>query len=126
MSIADECPDKYESNPEKAFVHAQKRLRDRGPRDVRVNNAEIRLKNVMPEWLRVEKEHREADIELQAAKNAFYEGERVKVTETCRRGCCVEYEYIGLIVGAAWNGRYIVRTCDDKLHFASHTDMEII
>ena len=123
MMEADEPKDRYESNLEKASVHAQKRLRDRGERSARINNAQGILDRIEPEWLRLKKEHDDAERELKAASCAFYEGERVKVTETCRRGCCVESEFIGIVVGATWNGGYIVKTCDDKLRSAWDGDM---
>lgn len=39
----------------------------------------------------------DAESEFKMAQASYDLGERVRVTETCRRGCCVELEYDGVI-----------------------------
>ena len=54
----------------------------------------------------------QAETELATLRNGFGDGERVRVTKTCKRGCCVEHEFEGTIEGTTPNGCYNVR-CDD-------------
>lgn len=58
-----------------------------------------------------------AQNELNSAERSFDKGERVKVTQTCKRGCCVEVCFVGEIVGPTPNGLWNVKNDEsDHIH----------
>lgn len=81
-------------------------------RDKRIQKAKLLLKGAEEAIAPFQKKLQTAQDELNSAERSFDEGERVSVTETCRRGCCVENEYVGVIVGPTPNGLWNVK--DDE------------
>lgn len=66
-----------------------------------------------------------AESELNEARRSYDMGERVRVTETCRRGCCVENEYEGSVTGRTQNGCYVVTADDGHVYeYVSTYDMK--
>ncbi len=61
-----------------------------------------------PEWTRLQKEWNEAQSELRAADALFDVGEHVKVEEKCKRGCCVEHFYEGVVGYNNNDGKYTI------------------
>lgn len=57
----------------------------------------------------------EAEVSLRAAKDQAMLSQRVKVTKTCNRGCCVEWEYEGTIMGINDNSTFRVMTDDGRV-----------
>jgi hypothetical protein len=56
---------------------------------------------------------------------SFDAGEAVKVTHTCHRGCCVEDEYLGTVVGIEDNGTWKVQRLNGGIsEYVSHYDMK--
>lgn len=54
----------------------------------------------------------DAETELNRAKESYDKGERVNVTETCKRGCCIENDYNGVVVDTEKNDTYRVKGDD--------------
>jgi hypothetical protein len=49
----------------------------------------------------------------------------VRVTETCKRGCCVEHEYEGVVVGGKPNGTWCVKSDENHVYeYVSKFDMK--
>lgn len=88
-----------------------------------MQSAKEKLEAIRPRYEAAKKEYEEATRELVAAEASFDVGEKVKVEETCYRGCCVETEYFGTIQAKEDNGSYSVLS-DGYLHrYVSGFDM---
>lgn len=77
-------------------------------REKRILRAKLLLTKAQKDIEPYQKKLDAAQTELWSAEKSFDEGERVRVTETCKRGCCVECEFTGTIVGLTPNGRWDV------------------
>lgn len=77
-------------------------------REQKIQRAKLILKKIKEQIAPYQKKLEAAEAELWAAEKSFDQGERVRVTETCKRGCCVECEFTGTIVGLTPNGRWDV------------------
>lgn len=64
----------------------------------------------------LEKHLEDAKHELRRAEKSFDKGERVHVTETCKRGCCVENEYDGTVTGETKNGMWNIKADSGHLY----------
>lgn len=94
-------------------------------RHQRIEKAQAKLRELEPQWKRLKKQYEDAQSELHRAEASYDVGERVRVTETCRRGCCVENEYTGTVKGTQPNGSYIIQGDDGhKYEWASSYDMK--
>lgn len=83
------------------------------------------MDEIEPHFLSWRNKYEAAQSELRAAEASYDKGERVRVTETCRRGCCVEHEYEGEIVGGNTNGTWNIRATDGHLYeYVSKFDMK--
>jgi len=60
------------------------------------------------------KQINDAELELKREEASFDPGEHVKVTEHCNRGCCVEWEFEGTVIGRDPNGNGDYRIMTDK------------
>lgn len=78
----------------------------------RIALARARVVELEPEYLRIKNAYEDAIGAVRRAEQSYDVGERVEVTRTCRRGCCIEWQYTG-IVETASEGRYSVRRDDD-------------
>jgi SHS2 domain-containing protein len=56
------------------------------------------------------------EAEIRALTDGFDIGERVQVTKTCRRGCCNEHEFEGVVEAMTPNGMYNVREDNGTLN----------
>ena len=73
----------------------------------------------------IEKLYNKTKFELEQAKKSFEIGEKVKIVETCKRGCCVENSYEGIIVGIT-DTRYKVQSEKHLYNNVYGGDMERI
>lgn len=90
----------------------------------RIADAQASLDRLAPEYKALQKRWNEAHLALRRAEEGYDSGERVAVIETCRRGCCVEADYEGVVVGEQDNGTWIVRDFAGTTHpRVSHLDM---
>ena len=81
-------------------------------REQKIKRAKLLLKRAQEAIAPYQKRLDAAEDELHSAERSFDKGERVRVTQTCKRGCCVELEFTGTIVGPTPNGLWNVK--DDK------------
>jgi hypothetical protein len=79
-------------------------------RDQRIAAAKLKLAEIEPRWEALKREYDAACVELSRAEESFDVGEHVRVEKTCRRGCCVEHAYEGVVENVTNNGHYRVRT----------------
>lgn len=80
-------------------------------REERIKIAKEKLKKLEP----AKEAYENAKSELRRAENSFDIGERVKYTETCRRGCCIEKISIGIIKSFDNKyGRYTIKLNDES------------
>jgi hypothetical protein len=65
----------------------------------------------------LEPKYNEARYELVRAERSFDPGERVRVTETCRRGCCIENSFVGVVVKQSEHSSayYVVKSDSGKV-----------
>lgn len=72
--------------------------------------------------------YKKAVSDLKYAEELLFDiGEFVKVTETCKRGCCIEYETEGIVSGVETNGLYIISLRDGTTkNYVSGYDMKRI
>lgn len=94
-------------------------------RSDRIAVAKARVAELEPDYLRVRNEYEDAVGAVKRAEASFDVGERVHVEKTCRRGCCVELEYDG-VVESADTLTYSVRRDADGWLFENvwHNDMK--
>ena len=85
-------------------------------REKRIADAEFKVMGIKLVLEPLQKQLDAAEHELRDAKRSYDVGERVQVTETCRRGCCVENEYKGTVVGRTKNGMWNVKSDDGHLY----------
>lgn len=78
-------------------------------REQRIKRAKLLLKKAQKDIAPYQKKLDTAERELWQAEASFDQDELVKVTETCKRGCCVEFEFTGTIVGPTNNGAWNVK-----------------
>ena len=91
----------------------------------RIADAEFKLMGIKLAIAPLQKHLSEAEVELNRAKASYDEGERVRVEETCKRGCCVEHEYEGTVVGEEKNGTYRIKATDGHIYqYVSTYDMK--
>ncbi len=79
-----------------------------------------RVKTAKAKLAEIEPLYEDAKTELRQAEESFDIGERVLVIKTCKRGCCTEESFEGVVTGFV-NGLYIVN--DRKV---SHYDMKVL
>jgi hypothetical protein len=84
----------------------------------RIAMAKTRIAELEPEFLQLKNEYEDAVGGLKRAERSFDEGERVEVTKTCRRGCCDELQYTG-VVAERQKHSYVVRRDSDG-HLFEH------
>lgn len=82
----------------------------------RIAKAKRHLDAVTPAYKAAQKVFENAERALNKAEGSFDVGERVHVEETCRRGCCVEFEGDGTIAGEETNGTWSVKLSSGSLH----------
>ena len=91
----------------------------------RIAAAQAKVEQIEPGYQSWRNKYEAAQSELRAAEASYDVGERVRVTETCKRGCCVEHEYEGAIAGSEPNGTWQVRATDGHLYrYVSKYDMK--
>lgn len=92
----------------------------------RISDAEFRLSGIKLVLEPLQKQLDSVQSELNRAKSSYDLDEHVKVTETCRRGCCVELEYTGTVIEENSNGSYKIKRDGDGHVFecASTYDMK--
>jgi hypothetical protein len=78
-------------------------------RTERIAAAQALLDAMGPEHDRIVAARKEAARALQATEDSYDIGERVRVVQTCRRGCCIESDFRGAVEGMTDNGQYNVR-----------------
>jgi hypothetical protein len=78
-------------------------------RTQKIQRAKLLLKTAQKAIAPYQKKLDAAEAELHRAEVSFDKGERVRVTQTCKRGCCVECEFNGVIVGPTPNGMWNVK-----------------
>lgn len=89
---------------------------ERTTRADRIASAQARVDELEPLYTRSKAEYDDAIVDLNRAKASYDIGERVHVCNTCRRGCCIEWEYDGVIEAEGSHGRsYAVRRDDGGL-----------
>ena len=81
-------------------------------RNERIAEAKKKLVELKPAY----DAYKDAETELRRAEASFDVGELVHVEELCRRGCCVEAEYDGLIERQNTNETYVIREANGLLH----------
>jgi hypothetical protein len=70
-------------------------------------------------------EHDELTREMKRARESYDVGDRVHVEKLCRRGCCTEDEFDGVVEGINSNRSYSVRTDQGQLRqYVSQYDMK--
>lgn len=93
-------------------------------RSERIADAEFRLAGIKLVIDPLLKQLNDAEVELNRAKTSYDIGEAVRVTKTCRRGCCTELEFEGSVV-AENNGTYSIKATSGHVHeFVSTYDMK--
>jgi hypothetical protein len=81
-------------------------------RHQRIEAAQAKLHELRPAAEAARKvvtDYEETERELRRAREMFDVGERVHVELTCRRGCCVEDKFDGVIEAVNEHGSYDVR-----------------
>lgn len=82
----------------------------------RIQEAKVKLRELEPQWKHWKKLYEDAQSDLHAAERSYDIGERVQVTETCKRGCCVEHQYEGNVSAKTHNGMYCVKSTDGHVY----------
>lgn len=91
----------------------------------RIEAAKAHVEKIEPHYQSWRNKYEAAQSELRAAEASYDVGERVRVTETCKRGCCVEHQYEGVVVGSKPNGTWCVKSDDGHVYeYVSKFDMK--
>jgi hypothetical protein len=78
----------------------------------RIAAAERRLAAVQLPFQSIKAEYDAASQELSRAVTGFFPGDRVQVTVTCDRGCCIENTYTGVVIETNANGTLQIQADD--------------
>jgi len=94
-------------------------------REQRIAEAKAKVDEIEERMKPMKDELQQAKFDLYAAETSFDVGERVRVSETCNRGCCVERLYTGTVTGRCENGSNIIMSdSGGEFKYVSHHDMK--
>lgn len=86
-------------------------------REQRIKDARIKLDELTPKYEAMSHDYQAATRELNAAVASFDVGEEARLIETCQRGCCVEFDEVGVITGRMPNGSYRMKFKDHEREY---------
>lgn len=95
-------------------------------RKQRIAIAQKEVNSLKPKFDQIDVEYDQAKVNLKREIDSYDIGEKVILEQTCKRGCCVEFEGEGIIVAKTDNRCYNIKmNKDGVIHtYCSEFDMK--